>query len=283
MGATQEVLSTQELLEQTLLQLDMRTLLVSAQIVCTAWHGLILVSPSLQRHLFLKADPDLPHNGRQANPLLKELFAPWFGNESILVPNTDPHEFTFRRGHGGHQAFDELLLCRKSQDLGKDQNPFLRGNASWRRMLVAQPPIHTLGIFKETSGMLGRSSQSEVMSFPATPFGDGLQMGEYYNIILNHSFGSRSNGFFVIWTFDQAISSAILEHRLVRTTLQGQGNFSHLISKKCETVLVLYRANMCVIRPMSPEEVEYWAGCGVNLSERAFAWQQRLRGRKSSD
>lgn len=53
-------LSTFELLEAILLHVDMRTLVVSAQRVCTRWHAVISNSTPLQRHLFFAPIPRDP-------------------------------------------------------------------------------------------------------------------------------------------------------------------------------------------------------------------------------
>ena len=69
--AQDAVIATNELLESILCGLDMRTLLF-AQAVCKEWKSLIATSPSLQRALFLQADPvtnDVP----TLNPLLTSL------------------------------------------------------------------------------------------------------------------------------------------------------------------------------------------------------------------
>jgi hypothetical protein len=76
------VATTPELLEQILLNLDMHTLLVSAQRVSKAWHSLITSSKPLQRHLYFEPitakTPQEITTTRTRNPLLEKTFKPFF-------------------------------------------------------------------------------------------------------------------------------------------------------------------------------------------------------------
>ncbi|RYO76949.1 hypothetical protein DL766_007465 [Monosporascus sp. MC13-8B] len=112
-----QVLDIPELLEAVLLKLDIRT------------------SPAIQRALFFKpveAVVDAPLR----NPLLTELFLPFFDSPNRL-------RFAF-------DAFKELAMAREER-LGA----FKREDASWRRMLVQQPPARELGMWERISGEVG--------------------------------------------------------------------------------------------------------------------------------
>ncbi|KAJ7445053.1 hypothetical protein FB451DRAFT_1293221 [Mycena latifolia] len=118
------VMSTPELLELTL---PMRDLLVTAPLVCKMWQAMTL-SPSLQRALFFQPDPS---SECIQNPLLAELFPPFFAPES---PNG--------RSQLGNAKAIMAMPWSKAPDA------FKREDASWRRMLVTQPPAQTMIITK---------------------------------------------------------------------------------------------------------------------------------------
>ena len=139
MGSTADrVLNTPEILEQIFLKADMRTLLC-IQRVCRTWHKLITESPSVQKHLFLRPDPDceIP----QINPLLHELFPQWFHR-----PEGDRQKLIQRDG------FSSLPLVQHSCN-----SAFRHEKASWRRMLPRQPPVQSLTCCTHVSGQMGDS------------------------------------------------------------------------------------------------------------------------------
>lgn len=127
-------LTLPELLEHMLLLVDMRTLLTSAQRVCRQWHEVINLSLSIQQALFFR--PVRPNTGnkkqeRVRNPLLGDVF--W----SLALPwNAEcwekPH------GPASYLPSDNQDLKRR---LGQE-------NASWRRMLIQQPPTSKVGIIR---------------------------------------------------------------------------------------------------------------------------------------
>src|SRR5437879_630808 len=86
----ERVLSTAELLELILLQLDLRTLLTAAQRTCRYWKTLIRDSPSLQKYLFLMPDESAP---KSWNPLLAEAFPSFFSQDGTSA--TGFGRFTF--------------------------------------------------------------------------------------------------------------------------------------------------------------------------------------------
>ncbi|CAI4214689.1 unnamed protein product [Parascedosporium putredinis] len=106
-AARDAVLSTPELLVLTLEHLDIKTLLVDAQLVCSQWRDLINSTASLQRQLFFLpaadrrgANGDMagPGEGSYAelNPLLVKFFGPFYPTE---LPG-------FREGR--FSSFDEV-------------------------------------------------------------------------------------------------------------------------------------------------------------------------------
>jgi hypothetical protein len=125
------VLNTPEILEMILLQTDMRTLLTSAQRVCRAWLHLITESPSIQKALFFTPmkDSDRGSDAKRINPLLAEAFPP------IFPPKEESKNHKF--------DFSDLEWTKDPSSMAR----FVRRDASWRRMLVQQPPPPELGLF----------------------------------------------------------------------------------------------------------------------------------------
>ncbi|RAH66335.1 uncharacterized protein BO66DRAFT_442134 [Aspergillus aculeatinus CBS 121060] len=100
-----------ELVVQILLQMDMQTLLVSTR-VCYLWYDLINKSQALQAALFLQPAGNNPQGEpRTANPLIIEKIWP---------------EYLSRCSGPSHKRYYE------------------RPEASWRRMLLHQPPTTKL-------------------------------------------------------------------------------------------------------------------------------------------
>ncbi|RAK85101.1 hypothetical protein BO79DRAFT_132422, partial [Aspergillus costaricaensis CBS 115574] len=119
-----------ELLEMILLQLDMRTLLVSAQRVCRAWNTLIKDSSSLQTLLFFKP---------AAEPFPTELSAREMVEDNPLLSYIW-HEFWRKRVSTSSVNFNLPPLDPQRE------NVFLRAEASWRQMLLRQPPVSLMAV-----------------------------------------------------------------------------------------------------------------------------------------
>ncbi|KAH1497477.1 hypothetical protein LV164_001707 [Aspergillus fumigatus] len=117
------VLSTPELLENILLYLDVQSLLTSAQRVCRSWTRLIQTSLRLQQALFFQPIPPEKCREKLLNPLLAKHF--W----NFFPPARDP---------SGVRECTYLLLS--GPEASERRQKLLRCEASWRRMLVQQPP-----------------------------------------------------------------------------------------------------------------------------------------------
>ncbi|KAE9407533.1 hypothetical protein BT96DRAFT_971236 [Gymnopus androsaceus JB14] len=163
------VFDTPELLDRILSQLDMRTLLTAAQLVSHYWHDIITQSPSIQQALCFQPKQNTA-NEQMQNPLLAELFEPWFD------------------GNGAHDRRKFMKM-----PLASTRDVFLREDATWRQMLVAQPPLLQLGIWTQMHGMRGDSHQFEILEFP-----NGLRMGEFYDIGQKW-LANNVSGFRVFW------------------------------------------------------------------------------------
>lgn len=142
-SAMSQVMLSPELLEMILVQMDMRSLLTSAQRVCHRWASLINKSPSIQKALFFTPikPPEWGTDSMQ-NPLLVDAFPSFF-------PAKDrPDRFKF--------DFSNLAATRDETAMAR----FVRKDASWRRMLVQQPPIENIGLYHITHGRGGDRAES---------------------------------------------------------------------------------------------------------------------------
>lgn len=144
-SAQLQALSTLEILELILLQLDMRTLLTSAQRVCRLWADLIKKSLYIQEALFLAPVRDNNTNAvavdKVRNPLLVEAFPSIFQNTNTTSAYEEEENDVFTL-----TSFDMILNPEKKE-------AYLRPGASWRHMLVQQPPIPKIAIFQVFYGM----------------------------------------------------------------------------------------------------------------------------------
>lgn len=114
-------LSTFELLELILLQLDTQTLL-TAQRTCQTWHRIIQESVAIQKALFFIPMNSSSANIKVQNALLAKKFPGFFNSNLTLLANVD--------------------MLQRPEKL----EAYIRPEASWRRMLVQQPPIFRIGI-----------------------------------------------------------------------------------------------------------------------------------------
>ncbi|KAF7345302.1 putative MFS transporter [Mycena sanguinolenta] len=156
--AKETMIFTPELLEHTLVHLPMRDLLVAAPLVSKAWHA-ITRSPLLQRALFFEPDP--ASTELVQNPLLVELFAPFFS-----PPGDDPDAWSWP---GSVAAFEAMPWATRSA-------AFCRADASWRRMLVTQPPTQTLVVTQKHHTMSGNYVRRAVLRDLS------LRMGVLYDL-----------------------------------------------------------------------------------------------------
>lgn len=119
--APHEALGIPEMLEEILLEVDMRTLLTSAQRVSQWWRDVITDSPRIQQRLFLR--PITENSRPECNPLTADIL------RCILREK-------------------RLWLYRMAGNYTYDDPPgrvaaFRDPNAVWRRMLLQQPVVHS--------------------------------------------------------------------------------------------------------------------------------------------
>ncbi|KAJ6506831.1 hypothetical protein C8R45DRAFT_512263 [Mycena sanguinolenta] len=148
----ESVLATPELLELILSQLPMRDLLVTAIRISKTWHATTL-TPSLQRALFFLPSSSSSDSEHIQNPLLAEAFPRFFA--ARLMPCC------------------ARTLIDQEMPWGKASDAFKRAEASWRRMLLTQPPVLAMEM-KQTHSLRVRHA---ILRYP-----EGLRMGVLYDL-----------------------------------------------------------------------------------------------------
>lgn len=129
-------------------------------------------SVAIQQHLFLLPAPSPPYNnetcpGRRINPLLAELFPDLLlvnSLDSVQRASTDVAIFG-AEGDEAHEnekdeqsagadmcqprdAIKSFLSMPLYQHREQQDCPFRRPGATWAKMLVAQPPITNVGVYR---------------------------------------------------------------------------------------------------------------------------------------
>lgn len=137
---SETVFTIPELLETILLHLDPRTLL-TAQSTCKTWTTLITTSPRIQQALFFIPSS---HPEKELNPLLVHSFP-------SLFPSPSPREENYVQD--ARFTFTSLDMFGSPAKM----KAYMRAEASWRRMLVQQPPVFEIGLVKIRSGMRSQS------------------------------------------------------------------------------------------------------------------------------
>lgn len=152
-SAINKVLDTPEMLEMILARIDMRTLLTSAQRVCRSWMDLVTKSPSIQKALFFTPITESAWGmGKKIlNPLLTETFP------SIFPTKDRPNGYKFN--------FSDLTMTKDASIMAR----FIRKEASWRKMLVQQPPVSDIGLFHICHAMGGDSAGSSSIAVSFRP------------------------------------------------------------------------------------------------------------------
>ncbi|KAF6832692.1 F-box domain-containing protein [Colletotrichum musicola] len=228
------VLAIPELLESILVHVDMKTLLVSAPRVCKAWKATMDESPAVQQTLFFKpvgiaVSPGPIHSppesddevkaGEQErtkaviiNPLLAAKFNKCFfdfgptysfhrrANSFYEMPWTPRPIKTERESWGGYSQLRPAPLSPDEARVEKEsRDRFTRRGASWRRMLVSQPPPPSLGYVRcDISDLPAEGQRVQSANIPA---GSGLRMGQLYDVVQHHvgHHGRHSLWFRVMW------------------------------------------------------------------------------------
>lgn len=160
------ILTTPELLEAILLDLDMRSLLTAAVRVCRQWRDLIQGSILLQRALFFECEETPAGAGEITfNLLLTEIF---------------PLLFDFSGTPGSHRGFNDLAI--EAAPIGRHRATFYRLDASWRRMHIRQPPVAHVALWT-LDKIRGREEKLKMVTYEG-----GLRMEGFYFLVLKHVF-----------------------------------------------------------------------------------------------
>ncbi|KAI0858836.1 hypothetical protein F4860DRAFT_516486 [Xylaria cubensis] len=143
-SAVQTVINIPELLQLILLQCDMRTLLTGARGVSLLWRDIIDSTPAIQKALFFR--PDTRNDGSEAilNPLLTETFSTFFDGS---VHDEESFEELPIGGKGPLVDALSLLFDGIVKESSR-RDAFRRKDASWRRMLVRQPPVGNMPVWE---------------------------------------------------------------------------------------------------------------------------------------
>ncbi|KAK7991768.1 hypothetical protein PG996_013219 [Apiospora saccharicola] len=186
----ERVVAPTELLEAVLLGMDMRTLLTVAQRVCRRWHHLICTSPSLQKALFFEPENAVLSTNPLRNPLLAEIFTVWFD-----------YDASTERGFGrrGEHYFKDF----RASPFAKNLDVVLHKNATWRQMLVQQPPLVYLGDWTHTYSEMGHHEEFLMNG----PYPHGLRMESLYDWTLWERMHSEEHTRMrMLWDFKRHLS-----------------------------------------------------------------------------
>ncbi|KAF1995172.1 hypothetical protein P154DRAFT_526545 [Amniculicola lignicola CBS 123094] len=171
------VLNTPELLEAILLQLPERDILLAQQVSRT-FQAAITSSPALQQALFFREVPFKDPKIWKVNPLLREHFLPWFviSRNKWQLPD--------------HSILERMDWARDHQR----RRAFLRPTASWRKMLVTQPPAKKLEVYQHCHGQM-----DDVLEKASVHLKDlntpGIPMSILYDISQRFIFQTPASGF----------------------------------------------------------------------------------------
>jgi hypothetical protein len=164
-SASSRVFATPELLEAILIQLTPLNHLLHAQLISRTFHTVIANSPKLQQLLFFRTNTSRNPKDWSINPLLRQHFLPWSAPASGRFDSRD---------------YDVL----RRMDWTKSPatcDAFLRPEASWRNMLLMQPPPKSLKVVMWMHGQGGDSESIADVSFADKP-AQGVTMGRVYDI-----------------------------------------------------------------------------------------------------
>ncbi|KAG9242019.1 hypothetical protein BJ878DRAFT_426815 [Calycina marina] len=134
--ALQEVLAILELVETILLHLPIAHI-IKAQIVCSNFHRIITKSLTLQQKLFLKPILLEIATSSQPNPLLAHKNASRFIDLRKGMDHTSLEKYTWPDNR-------ELVRQLDWNEWAKHHHRYTVNDASWRKMLVVNPPIKLL-------------------------------------------------------------------------------------------------------------------------------------------
>jgi hypothetical protein len=172
MTSAQHVLQVPELFELILMEVPMRTLLTSAQLVCRSWNQRITSSRRIQQALFLESCP--PDTPPRINPLLAAKFPIFFDGKQHRRSDFSELAFAYQAEISRkelssppappiHSSGNSIAGCvaQAAKDPPVEaavmydhdsrlalREKFLHPSASWRRMLPCQPAVMEVGLWR---------------------------------------------------------------------------------------------------------------------------------------
>ncbi|KAK8086770.1 hypothetical protein PG994_001744 [Apiospora phragmitis] len=155
-------LKTPELLQSILLCVDEQTLLVSAQRVSRRWRDAIATSPRLQKTLFLQPDESAAAvRDARPNPFLSRAF-PFFFDDLLTARRPGERGVVWAKSDVVTAQAPVLDQPRSTNPiiyqlpqwprLWTKRHAFGHPTASWRRMLVHQPPVAVADVLLPMQG-----------------------------------------------------------------------------------------------------------------------------------
>jgi hypothetical protein len=191
-SAVQATFSSPELLEVILMNLPMQDLLVNGLRINRTWNATISTSPTLQQHLFFAPTVQSLNDEPKwtKNPLLTEKFPTWFNDirmtkrffidVNTLQDAIDIFHYTDNAGPYKSYSFTDIGTLARA-DLGARSEVYCRPEASWRRMLVTQPPVKLLKIVTASNVRKRWGRKREMKEFGNK---GGLRMGFVYDFVI---------------------------------------------------------------------------------------------------
>ena len=149
-SAQTHALSIPEIFELILLNLDTRTLLTKATRICHAWTNFIDSSPPIQWALFFRPLDNALNIPKTQNPLLAETFPSIFHQSGTSNGKTNTTKKSSTST--SNVTFTTFAMVKHP----RKWDVFIRPEASWRRMLVQQPPVYTLSLLRSNVGHGGQ-------------------------------------------------------------------------------------------------------------------------------
>jgi hypothetical protein len=140
-NACERVFSIIELVSVFLHQAETPVLL-NCQRICRLWKTIIDESSELQEHLFLVAATDSGDGEAVTlNPFLESHFNPLFACRNVLdFPSSDKK--AFQTDLCTYEDLTKLPWARDGTEMdAQARQAYARPEASWRKMLISQPPI----------------------------------------------------------------------------------------------------------------------------------------------
>jgi hypothetical protein len=170
------VMGTPELFQLILLCLDQRSLLTSAQRVNKYWHRTIQKTPAIQRALFFEPFVKSYKGPPIFNPLLVEVFPPFFPSRDPNQDDDDDNDLC-RKGDTTikYDSIEPLFPTMKAHQVIR------RPGASWTRMLVRQPPIRSFCEWHTEA----TQARTTIHTVKRRSCKKGLRMGQLYDMAMH--------------------------------------------------------------------------------------------------